>query len=97
MPVTELAEEKFVGISTQGYNSKLKSDILYDPKVGNGNQFDFFANLCTFETLFLRLHFPQRQWRTLSNIYPVIDLQQTVFFLEGHYICSITSKHNLFS
>ena len=46
MHVTELAEEKFVGINTLGYNSKLKSDILYS-KVGNGNEFDFFANLCT--------------------------------------------------
>ena len=46
MPVAEFAEEKFVGISTQGYNSKLKSDILYNSKCGNGNEFDFFANLC---------------------------------------------------
>ena len=57
MDVTQFAEDKFVGINTLGYNSKLKSDILYS-KVGNGNEFDFFANLCTFETLFLRLHFP---------------------------------------
>ena len=42
MHVTELAEEKFVGINTLGYNSKLKSDILYS-KVGNGNEFDFFC------------------------------------------------------
>ena len=59
MHVTELAEEKFVGINTLGYNSELKSDILYS-KVGNGNEFDFFfANLCTFETLFCVCIFPK--------------------------------------
>ena len=42
MDVTQFAEDTFVGINTLGYNSKLKSDILYS-KVANGNEFDFFC------------------------------------------------------
>ena len=56
MPFTEFAQEKFAGISTQGSNSKLKSDILYS-RVIKGNEFDVTADLYDWG-LFLRLHFP---------------------------------------
>ena len=58
MPVTELAEEKFVGISTQGYNSNLKS-VFCTQKLRMEMNLTFFANLCIFETLFASAFSPK--------------------------------------
>ena len=48
MDVTQFAEDTFVGINTLGYNSKLKSNILY-PKVVNENEMNLtFVHLRPF-------------------------------------------------